>query len=334
MREDDARGVLGETGRRSLHVRPMPAVVARPQVVEPDEREPGAVSAADDARVVHQQRDAGVTDRRRYGVDARVVVVVAEDGEDAVARRDVGEGARERRGVVRVLVDHVSGDDEEIGADLADELPRVAELALADEETRVKVRDLRDDVPVELLGEAGDAHGDLAHLVVVPSHGGSPAKGEPGGPHDGRPADRLDRARRLPIAASARRGRRDRVGGLASARGSRRASSYDLGHARRARTRRSGTMHARTIISSKSDAESTTPATRALRAARRSTATPTGSTATTAQATRSGRLLRATRGERARRPRRDERDVPAEADPSSRRRRETTEKTSFASRRA
>jgi hypothetical protein len=77
--------------------------------------------------------------------------VIAEDREDAVAGSEIGERARQLRRVARIEVDEVARRDDYVGADPGDEVLRVAQLAFADEEADVDVRDLRDDIAVELL---------------------------------------------------------------------------------------------------------------------------------------------------------------------------------------
>ena len=105
--------------------------------------------------LVHEECDAGRADGLGDRLVPRVVIVVAEDREDAVSWR---ENPRERARVAQHAwgrSDEVSRGDDEVRAHLRMSSAPSRNLALADEEPGVDVGDLRDDVPVELLGRPG-----------------------------------------------------------------------------------------------------------------------------------------------------------------------------------
>ncbi len=116
---------------------------------------------------VDERVDARVAERLRDHVAAGVVIVVAEDRRDAVARLEVRELSGDQRRVSRIEIDEVSGRDDEVRADLGDAGKALGDLALSDVAADVNVGDLRDRVAVEDAREAGDFDDELVDLEGV-----------------------------------------------------------------------------------------------------------------------------------------------------------------------
>ena len=174
--KEDPREIGRDGGDGAIEIRPRRSRIGprTEDVVDAEQREARA-GVADHPAVVDQHRRAGAGDRGAHGVEAGVVVVVAGDGDDAVAREraEAAHEAAERVGVARIVIDEIAREDDQIGARALDEILGGAELGLAHEGAEVEVRELDDGVPVEAPREAGDARGDLFERVVVAADQGA-----------------------------------------------------------------------------------------------------------------------------------------------------------------
>ena len=101
----------------------------------------------------------------------------------------MAEGADHRR----VEVDEIAGRHDEVGADAADELEALVELAVADERADVHVRDLRDRVALERARPVLHADDDLLEREGVSAPDHAPAERERGPTEERGARDTLDR---------------------------------------------------------------------------------------------------------------------------------------------
>ena len=100
MREQDARRVGVHHRHGASEVRARAARSSCPEVVDAQEGEAAAVARADRPPLVQEEIDAGRAHRRDDPPMPCVVVVVAEDGRDAVPAAEIAQHVGGRR-VVR-----------------------------------------------------------------------------------------------------------------------------------------------------------------------------------------------------------------------------------------